>query len=353
MWSLAGVFRSELSTDSSTLLRSEFIGCDGPIRRSQPLAMGGLSRLIRVQQPVFPEPAVMQLKPGLIELAVFFSDGCVSRYATRARRLSLDLKQRREERMLSLKHELENIVLEIDGLPSRNVEAVLDEMLPPPAVIGVIEGPRMNPSPSLTVNNFNPQFINELKGAVVQNIAVLDHGVLEPFRLVSDRESALDAYIASYVWGYAQANFGPYRAERVIRLNTLENGTNFAADLHELAGIAMTDGGIAAFQHIVGKRQDNRKFFDQWGPAFATKFISFATKASDQVPTTTIMDSIVVGFFRNHCEEIGPLWLNWNSAGSYRRYTECIAEWAQDLGIEPEQVEQLIFGEDVPPVSDL
>ncbi|MFC8409959.1 hypothetical protein [Arthrobacter sp. NPDC057259] len=95
----------------------------------------------------------------------------VSRYATRARRLSLDLKQRREERMLSLKHELENIVLEVDGLTSGKIEAVLDELLPPPATIGVIEGPRTNPSPSLTVNNFNPQFVNEVMGPVVQNIA--------------------------------------------------------------------------------------------------------------------------------------------------------------------------------------
>lgn len=172
-------------------------------------------------------------------------------------------------------------------------------------------------------------------------------GVLVPFQFVHDQDSALDAYIASYVWGYAQANFGPYRAERVIRLNTdLENGKNFAADLHELAGIARTKGGNAAFQHIVDRRQDNRKFFDQWGPAFATKFISFASKASDEVPTTPIMDSIVADWFKEHCEEISPLWLTWYSASSYRRYTECMAEWAEELGIEPEEVEQLIFRRD-------
>src|SRR5690242_3148424 len=45
-------------------------------------------------------------------------------------------------------------------------------------------------------------------------------GVLESFRLIDDPDSALDAYIASYLWGYARANFGPYRAERVIGLNT-------------------------------------------------------------------------------------------------------------------------------------
>jgi hypothetical protein len=94
----------------------------------------------------------------------------VPRYATRARRLNLDLKQRREERMLSLKHELENIVLEVDGMTGRNLETVLDEMLPPPAAIGVIEGQKTMPGP-ITVNNFNPQFINEVAGTVVQNIA--------------------------------------------------------------------------------------------------------------------------------------------------------------------------------------
>lgn len=169
-------------------------------------------------------------------------------------------------------------------------------------------------------------------------------GVLDSFRLIRDPESALDAYIASYLWGYANAGFGPYRAERVIRRNTdLESGKNFAAELHTLAHIATSDGGNAAFEHVVGKRQRDRKFFDQWGPAFATKFISFATKASSQVPTTPIMDRIVVNWFEVHCKEIGPLWLTWYSAGSYRRYTECMAEWAADLGIEPEQVEQLIF----------
>lgn len=169
-------------------------------------------------------------------------------------------------------------------------------------------------------------------------------GVLEKFKLVNDPDSALDAYIASYLWGYAKAGFGPYRAERVIRLNTdLKNGKNFANDLLTLAHTAMTDGGTAAFQHVVDKRQADRKFFAQWGPAFATKFISFATKTSTQVATTPILDSIVVGWVSKHCKEIGPLWLNWYSAGSYCRYTDCMTEWAEELCIEPEEVEQLIF----------
>jgi hypothetical protein len=172
-------------------------------------------------------------------------------------------------------------------------------------------------------------------------------GVLESFKLIHDPATTLGAYIASYLWGYARTGFGPYRAERVIRLNTdPESAKDFAADLYRLARIAMNDGGNAAFEHIVIKRSSDRHFFKQWGPAFATKFISFATKASDQVATTPILDSIVAAWFRNHCNALGPLWLNWHSAGSYRRYTECTADWANSLSIEPEQVEQLIFGID-------
>jgi hypothetical protein len=113
-----------------------------------------------------------------------------------------------------------------------------------------------------------------------------------------------------------------------------------------LAQIAMTGGGNAAFEHVADGRQRDRQFFAWWGPAFATKYISFATKASGQVATTPIMDSIVAAWFRKHCEEASPLWLNWNNAVSYRRYTACMAEWAEELGIEPEQVEQLIFRQD-------
>lgn len=73
--------------------------------------------------------------------------------------------------MLSLKHELENLVLEVDGLEGGNLAAVLDELLPPPAAIGVIEGPKSSLGPSVTVNNFSPQFIHEVAGSVVQNVA--------------------------------------------------------------------------------------------------------------------------------------------------------------------------------------
>ena len=136
---------------------------------------GGLSRYFQdfssflTDCVEMPEAAIAQLLAnGVTEGAATI---IVSRYATRARRLTLDLKQRREERMLSLKHELENIVLEVDGVKNQDLEAVLDEMLPPPAAIGVLGVPKTTNNFSLTVNNHNPQFIKEVSGSVVQNIA--------------------------------------------------------------------------------------------------------------------------------------------------------------------------------------
>lgn len=173
----------------------------------------------------------------------------------------------------------------------------------------------------------------------------IDRGsVVQVFKLVSDPASALDAYLASYVWGYAHAGFGPYRAARVIRQNTdQKNDKDFARELHALARIAMRDGGLAAFEHVVAQRRSNKTFFSQWGPAFATKFISFATKASDAVATTPILDSVVSRWFATECRDFEPLWLNWHSADSYGRYAACMAGWADDLRIAPDEVEQLIF----------
>lgn len=116
-----------------------------------------------------PEAAAWQLTvSGVDESAATM---IVSRFATRARRLSLDLKQRREERILSLKHHFENVMLESEGLEGEALATVLDEMLPAPRAGEIIPGAGAKTSASLTVNNFSPQVIHQVTGPVVQNVA--------------------------------------------------------------------------------------------------------------------------------------------------------------------------------------
>lgn len=164
------------------------------------------------------------------------------------------------------------------------------------------------------------------------------------FERIHSPASALDAYLASYVWGYAHAGFGPYRAARVPATNTdPETDRDFGRELYTLATKAMTDGGVEAYDWIAKRRRSDRRFFINWGPAFATKFISFSTLATEAVPTTPIMDDVVRRWFRAHCPDSPALRLNFYDTASYERYAAKMAEWAQALRITPDQVEQLIF----------
>lgn len=102
-----------------------------------------------------------------------------------------------------------------------------------------------------------------------------------------------------------------------------ENGKDFAAELHSLARIAMNDGGIAAFEPVVAKRQSDGLFFYQWGRRLRRSSSALGLRQRHHHPDS---GQHRCGMFRNHCKEIGPLWLNWHSADSYRRYTQCIAD---------------------------
>ncbi len=162
-------------------------------------------------------------------------------------------------------------------------------------------------------------------------------GVTTWFTDIDDEAAAERAYLASYVWGYASANFGPFRAHRAMTANP-----TFASDLLEVAKIAQTEGGIAAFQHVVDEKGRNNAFFKFYRPAFATKFIYFATKAAPDVETTPIMDSIVCAWFAANVEGV-RLYPSWNSSNSYRTYVDHASQWAAELGIEIDDVEWLIF----------
>lgn len=135
-----------------------------------------------------PDAAVDQLKEAGVPDSA--ASTMVSRFATQARRLSLDLKQRREERLLTLKHQLENVMLEIEGLQGTDVEALIDSWLPAPdagAVVAATSGIITSPQ---TINNYQPQFIQQAGGTVVQSVAGTVHLGAEAQELL--------ALIASY-----------------------------------------------------------------------------------------------------------------------------------------------------------
>lgn len=197
---LLGLFRDWLGQTGHSAIRQEgystnagqvfeFFSAEGE-------PVGGMTRYFRDFSDFLdtcvssPEAAISRLTVTGVNESV--ATRIVTRFATQARRLSLDLKQRREERVLGFKHQFENVLLEVEGLQGDVLESVIDELLPLPTTLGIVLGPDATvhrggrvfaadsveagasgdggQPPSLTVNNFHQQFINEVAGSVVQNV---------------------------------------------------------------------------------------------------------------------------------------------------------------------------------------
>lgn len=93
----------------------------------------------------------------------------VSNFGTRARRLDLDLRQSREQRLMSLKHQFENVMLETEGLSGEALQAVLNVVLPPAEVAGALPGGDTRQIDSRIINNYNQQFIGHVVGSAIQS----------------------------------------------------------------------------------------------------------------------------------------------------------------------------------------
>ncbi|MGB3592956.1 MAG: hypothetical protein WA994_02180 [Ornithinimicrobium sp.] len=120
-----------------------------------------------------PEVAITEMTAaGLAETA---AGTIVSRFAIQARRLTLDLRQRREERVLSLKHQLENVMLEADGAEDDAVMELLDVLLPAPIPGAVVPLPAASPVSPVSVTNIQPQFIHQISGTVIQSVGGTIH----------------------------------------------------------------------------------------------------------------------------------------------------------------------------------
>lgn len=148
-------------------------------------------------------------------------------------------------------------------------------------------------------------------------------------RSAGDGETdALQGFIAAMVWGYGPVGYGPFRTARVLR----ENGAA-ASTLAEAARRARSDGGVAAFEWLAGHR------LHRLGVAFATKYLFFCAHGSASSPAP-ILDRLVRGWLAGNAAL--PLRLDW-SKQDYRTYVDTLCGWGHILGLEPADVELLVF----------
>lgn len=164
--------------------------------------------------------------------------------------------------------------------------------------------------------------------------------VTELAAAITDEASALKAFMASMIWGYGTVGYGPFRTSEIIRLNGGPEA--LSQQLLDVAQVARTHGGVAAYEHVGDRRTEQRSFLRHLGPAFGTKFIYFVTRASAQ-PTTPVMDSVMCGWFNRNVPD-ARLVLDWRSTQSYRTYVEHLQLWKDSLDLaDADDIEMIIF----------
>ncbi|MEU2666812.1 hypothetical protein [Micromonospora sp. NPDC007220] len=154
-------------------------------------------------------------------------------------------------------------------------------------------------------------------------------GVAQRGRHAADSDAeAVQAFVTAMVWGYGPIGYGAFRAARVLRENP-----GAPAVLREAALRVRGGGGAEAFAWL----KDNRLRY--LGVAFATKYLYFCSRAA---APALVLDRLVQRWLWRHAAF--AVSLNWQ-VEHYRRYLALLSGWADELGVTPEQVEQLIFAD--------
>ena len=120
-------------------------------------------------------------------------------------------------------------MLEIDGLTGEALTVVLEALLPSPAAGAVIGAQGVGADVPITVNNYSPQFINQVAGPVIQNVSGTVNLGVEAKQLLEmvatyggDERSALETAVHELEDGGARG------AERILARSRLKR---FLADL--------------------------------------------------------------------------------------------------------------------------
>ncbi len=145
-------------------------------------------------------------------------------------------------------------------------------------------------------------------------------------------EDAVRGFVAAMVWGFGRVGYGPFRTARVLSENP---GAKDA--LHEVAQVAVREGGPAAFSAM---RQRRLKWL---GVAFATKYLFFCAANGSATPAP-VLDRLVRRWLGEHTGWAPRL--DWRDS-DYTTYVEMVCTWAAELGLSAANVELLMFSSSV------
>lgn len=134
------------------------------------------------------------------------------------------------------------------------------------------------------------------------------------------------------VWGYGRIGYGPFRTAQV-----LEGNPHASSTLLEVARKTKQDGGPAAFEYL------SRNRLRDLGVAFATKYLFFCSAGSATTPAL-VLDRLVRDWLADNAG--WRINLNWR-VSAYEEYVQTASAWASELGLQPAEVEYLMFNDRV------
>lgn len=176
-----------------------------------------------------------------------------------------------------------------------------------------------------------PEYEEFLSGLHTRRLGFLNREtVKQTVQDESENGKHVEAFLVVMIWGYASDSRGPARTKKILSQPNAE---------HSLAAAyvaLLNDDLTAAYLALV---ETGPKYL---GPAFATKFLYFASQSNIE-PCPLILDSQVAeGLLRWGNTRYNSLSL---SAQDYLGYLKYMSVAAEVLGLTPEDLEFLIFSE--------
>jgi hypothetical protein len=141
-----------------------------------------------------------------------------------------------------------------------------------------------------------------------------------------------DAFVVAMVWGHGSTGYGAWRTNQIL--------TNNADPARQLLDACQTawKSPIDAYTSM-GYKHRNRLI--GLGPAFGTKFISYAAASNNL--DAPILDALTASWVAQYADvTFAPA--VWRPT-EYSRYLDLIGEWADHLSETPTAVEFLMFAD--------
>jgi hypothetical protein len=152
-------------------------------------------------------------------------------------------------------------------------------------------------------------------------------------RVICDDEEieVTHKFLSTMIWGYGDIGYGSYRVNKMFRTESFEEVIN------QTYVLASTGQVKVAYEYLSKNR------VHQLGPAFGTKWLSFASPKDQPAPIYDSFISLWVAEFAQeeftHVPTSSEVW----SCKTYFRYYDWMVQNSAALEILPDNLELLIF----------